>query len=129
MGWFRKMSFEKTPNNHINEYLISKEEDSNIRLSRELLSGAKDENDLDFKTDLSPAEITYITQLHYNDLVLQRLGFKPLYNDFLNKYKRLVISKNRLSRKEVIDSVKTQDNTDEVLSKMGNLSSITGSKK
>ena len=61
--------------NHISEYFNEVEIEGNGRISKELFNVGENEEQLDFKTDVSIQEIQIITAMYYNDLKLKKMGF------------------------------------------------------
>lgn len=113
--------------NHIEEYFQNNETGAG-RISRELFDVGKDNTDIDFKTDLTLNEIKDITSLHFNDDYLMSIGLPPMYRTFYQKYMRLVISKDRKSRQEFV-AINKSDQSDDMIGKLSNLQSLTGSKQ
>jgi hypothetical protein len=119
------MSKNKIPN-HVSEYFNAVEQNQQTRSSKELFS-AEDE-DIDLKTDIDHNEIRNIATLHVNDMYLKSIGLKPVFNKYHHKFMRLVISKDRKSRQEFVNLNK-QDNTEDAIANLSNLSNLTGAKK
>jgi len=113
--------------NHIEEY-FKQTENTQGRLSRDLFDVGEHNEHIDFKTDLSLDEIKDISSLHFNDNVLQSLGFPRLFEAYYIKFMRLVISKERKSRGEFV-SINKQSDSDETLNKLSNLDALRGSKQ
>lgn len=108
--------------NHIQEYFDGQQGNK----SSELFKIADEE--LDFKTDLNENEIKIITTLYYNDQFLISKGLKPIFKIYYEKYLRLRVSKDRLGRTEFV-KMNTTEQTDEVLQRLGNASTIISSRK
>jgi len=113
--------------NPIEEYLLNNDENSNNLISKEIFEVDNLEN-LDFKTDLSDNDIKNISCMHYNDLFLKKIGFKPIFINYYIKFMKLRISKDRQSRSEFVNINKTS-NEDETLTKLNEFTSIKDSKK
>lgn len=111
---------------HIQEYFANKEGHKDAFLTKELFEATKE--GVDIKTDLHLKEISLVNTLIYNDNLLKENGIKPIFEDFLYNYMRLKISLDRKSRGEFV-AVNKQDNSDDIIGKMGDLSSIRQSKK
>jgi len=62
-----------------------------------------DDDDLDLKTDLTEKKIVLINTLYENDLFLIERGLKPVFKTYYEKQLRLLISKDRMSRKEFVE--------------------------
>src|SRR6056297_508662 len=107
--------------NPIEEYFTKVEKDSKNIASKQLFSG--DDEDIDFKTDLTESDIKNINTLHMNDNYLKNIGLNPVFKNYYTKFMRLVISKNRKSRQEFVNLNKN-DNTEDMLSQMSNLSNL-----
>lgn len=112
--------------NHIEEYFTQVESDSKNIASKQLFSG--DEEDIDFKTDLTEQDIKNINTLFMNDNYLKSIGLKQIFKKYYEKYMRLVISKNRKSRQEFVNLNKNE-NTEDVIDQMSNLSNLTGARQ
>lgn len=115
----------KKLNNHIEEYLIQKDGNSNL-VSKEIFKADLDNTDI--KTELSIQEIVLINKLKFNDILLKSRGLKSVYSEFLNNYMRLKISLDRKSREEFVKINKSKD-SDDVVNTMSNFSNILGAKK
>jgi hypothetical protein len=77
------------------------------------------EDNTDIKTDLTEKQIVLVNTLHENDLFLVSRGLKPVFKSYYDKYLRLLISKNRESRKEFVEVNKAKkDEIPEHLTKM-----------
>lgn len=111
--------------NHIEEYFANQNQTPKENVSKELFKGDKD---IDLKTELEWREITLISILKYNNDMLVSHGLKPAWNNYLNDYMRLKVSLKRKSREEFV-SMHKNDNTDETLEKVSNISNIMGAKK
>lgn len=126
------MSTESEPReelpDHIKEYFNSKDGNEQALISKELFSIGKKGEQLDFKTDLSIDEIKDITSLTYNDTYLESIGLPKIFNGFITKYMRLVISKDRKSRGEFVQLNKRETQADNIQS-MGNLGMFGAAKK
>lgn len=114
---------EKT-NNHIEEYFLKNDNNSTAIASKELF---KSEN-IELRTDINDEEIINITKLKFNNKILQKHKLKPVFEDYINDFMKLKVSKDRKSRGEFVSINKT-NNTDEVINGMGNLSNIMGNRK
>lgn len=111
-------------NNHIEEYFLKSDNNSQAIASKELF---KNDN-VETKTELSDEEILIINKLKFNDSILERAGLKPVFNLFTQNYMILKISKERKSRQEFVN-INKADKTDEIMSGMGNLSNILNVRK
>lgn len=114
---------DKPKTNHIEEYFDAQQGNKSSELFK-----LSETEEIDLKTDLSDNEIKIITTLVMNDIFLKECGIKPIFEKYYNKYLRLRVSKDRLGRTEFV-KMNTQDNTDEVLQKLGNVSTITNARK
>lgn len=86
--------------NPIEEYF--KDRVSSDELKRSDLFSA-DDDDIDLKTDLSEKRIVLINTLHETDIFLKKRGLQPIFQSYYEKQLRLLISKDRQSRKEFVD--------------------------
>jgi|SRR6056297_522957 len=86
--------------NPIEEYF--KDRVSSDELKRSDLFSA-DDDDIDLKTELSEKRIVLINTLHETDIFLLKRGLKPVFKSYYEKQLRLLISKDRQSRKEFVD--------------------------
>ena len=116
----------KKMSNHIEEYFTEVEKNSSNIASKQLFSG--DEEDIDFKTDLTDQDIRDINTLFVNDNYLIKKGLKPVFKNYYQKFMRLVISKERKSRQEFVNLNK-QETSEDVINQMSNLSNLTGVRK
>lgn len=130
----KKPEVKKLPNllpakmpNHIEEYFAQREAGKDVLTSRELFKAEK--GDVDIKTELSQKEILIFNRLTYNDLILKSKKLKCPFEKLIYTYFRLKISLDRKSRGEFVAINQHQDKTDDILSKMSNISNITGVKK
>lgn len=121
-----KIETKKNMPDNIEEYFAKVEGTKQAFHSRELFE-AKEDN-IDLKTDLSNEEISLINVLFYNDMILKSRGLKPVFSNYINKFMRLKVSKDRLSRSEFvnINKVNTQE---DVLNIASNLKNITEPRK
>lgn len=115
----------KMPDN-IEEYFAKIEGTKEAFHSRELFKA--DEDSVDLKTHLKDEEIALINILMFNDILLKEAGLKSVYAEYLYKYMRLKISKDRLSRQEFVSINKTHTPED-MLSTMSNIKNITDVKR
>jgi len=90
--------------NPIEEYF--KDTGSQVLKKSEVFE-ADDEN-VDIKTDLTEQQIVLVNTLHENDLFLMERGLKPVFKSYYDKYLRLLVSKNRESRKEFVEVNKSK---------------------
>lgn len=109
--------------NHIEEYFAKVEGSKEAFNSRELFKAERE--NVDIKTDLSLQEIHLLNKLMFNDDFLINKGLKPAFQKFYYSYMRLKISLDRKSRQEFV-GINRADNSDDVLSKMSNMSNIIG---
>ncbi len=117
----------KKMSDSIEEYFIQSEGNSQAITSQEIFK-AEDEN-VDLRTHLTDEEIGYINTLEFNNLLLKQRGLKPVFSKFLNKYMRLKISKDRLSRGEFVNINRSKGDDAEVFDRLSNLKNITDAKK
>lgn len=115
----------KETNNHIEEYFAQNETSKDVITSKELFNADKN---VDIKTELGMKEIILINKISYYNLYLKSKGLKPVYDDFLNSYQRLKISFERKSRAEFVN-MNRGNNTDEVIDKFSQLSTIKNNKQ
>jgi hypothetical protein len=113
---------EKIPD-HIEEYFTKIEGTKEAFHSRELFRG--EEEGIDLKTHLTDEEIALINTLIYNDELLKKRKLKPIFKNFLYRFMRLKVSKDRLSRQEFVNINKTGDSTEDKLNMASNLANIT----
>lgn len=118
---------EDLPNN-IQEYFNTLDGNEQTLISKELFNIGKDGKDLDFKTDLSLDEIKDITSLYHNDEYLKAVGLRPIFKNYIEKYMRLVISKDRKSRGEFV-SLNKRESQGDTIEKIGSLGMFGASKK
>jgi len=74
---------------------------NNRSLGQELFD--VNDDDLDFKTDLTEEKINHITSLFETDLFFIKIGLKPLFKSYYEKYMRLMVSRKRQGRTEFVD--------------------------
>jgi hypothetical protein len=106
------MSSVNDPNkmpNPIAEWFSNREGNKDFAVSRELFQGEPDSVDL--RTDLDHREIILINNMFFNDQLLGKRGFPPLYTLWLNKYMRLKISHKRQSRSEFVNVNASSENS------------------
>ena len=111
------------------EEFFNQKEQNIIGISTKQLFSVEDDIDLDLKTETDIEEISIIERLYYLDTILVDMGLEPLYKPLYNKRLRLKISKDRGSRKEFVKINTKGEDTEETLSKFGNLSNILGVRK
>lgn len=109
-------------NNHIEEYFSKNENLKGNDLFR------IDDKNVDLKTELTENETRFINTLKLNDDFLERQGLIPIYKNYYKNLLRLLVSKERKGRREYVE-VHTKDNSDDVISKFGNLSNISNVRK
>lgn len=102
-------------NNHIEEYFLEVEKDSQAQASKQIFS-ATDE-DVAIKTEINQQEIVLINKLEMNNQFLESKGLKPVFRPFINNYMKLKISLDRKSRGEFV-SINKADTTDDLLKGM-----------
>ena len=83
---------------------------------------------VDLRTDLSISEILILNSMYINSKFLEKLGLKPLYSGFLDKYMRLKISLDRKSRGEFVD-INKKDRFKDKLQEFGNFKNLGEVKK
>ena len=118
-----KTKEEPVFNNHVQEYFDGQQGNKSSELFK-----LGEEKELDFKTDLSEKEIKIITTLYYSDLFLIEKHIRPVFEQYYSKYLRLRVSKDRLGRTEFV-KMNSQQDTDEILSRLGNASSVLTARK
>ena len=64
----------------------------------------------------------------FNNMILENRGLKPVFKPFITNFMKLKVSKDRKSRAEFVSINKTND-SDDVISKMGNIGNILGARK
>lgn len=111
---------------HIEEYFAKIEGTKESFVSRELFQA--DTDGIDLKTHLTDQEISLINTLLFNNSILQSRGLKPVYNKWIEKFMRLKVSKDRLSRTEFVNANRQMTPAEE-LSNVSNLNNILSSKK
>ena len=111
------------------EEFFNQKEQNIIGISTKQLFSVEDDIDLDLKTETDIEEISIIERLYYLDTILVDMGLEPLYKPLYIKRLRLKISKDRGSRKEFVKINTKGEDTEETLSKFGNLSNILGVRK
>jgi len=114
---------EKT-NNHIEEYFLKSDNNSQAIASKELFRDDK----IMLRTDISNDEIIIINKLMFNNSLLESCGLEQVFDGFINNFMKLKVSKDRKSRQEFV-SINKSDKTDEVMAGMGNISSILNARK
>lgn len=119
------MNNKKKMSDHIEEYFTKVEGTKESFASRELFKA--DDDGIDLKTHLTDEEISIINTLLFNNELLKKRGLKPVYEQWLHRYMRLKVSKDRLSRQEFVN-INRQMSPAEELDKLSNLKNITGSK-
>ncbi|MFP4025964.1 MAG: hypothetical protein ACLFVR_15695 [Thiohalospira sp.] len=98
---------DKNLSNHIEEYFLEVEKDSQAQASKQIFQ-ASDE-DVNIKTELSQAEIILMNKLHINNDFLVRKGLKPVFKPFMVNYMKLKISLDRKSRQEFVNINKSRE--------------------
>jgi len=116
----------KKMSNPIEEYFTSIEGNNQAFHSRELFN-AENET-IDLKTHLTDKEISLINVMMFNNSILKEAGLEPIYENFLIKYMRLKVSKDRLSRQEFV-KVNTQNSPEDVLNSASNIKNILDAKR
>lgn len=117
----------KSMPDHIEEYFIQTEGSKQNIISRDLFKA--EGSDIDLKTDLTNEEITILNTLFFNNEILRKRGLKPVYSNWIEKFMRLKVSKDRLSRNEFVSLNRVQEPAEEQLNKLGSFSNILQSKK
>lgn len=105
----------------IQAYFTQLNTDAKMNASSEIFNSKDDQ--LDFRTEVSEQEIAKIVSMRRNDTELAEYGIKPVYKDIIRNFERLRISKERKSRSEFVN-INKSDNTDQVLSRIGDASNI-----
>ena len=108
--------------NHVEEYFNQIETGGGTELFR-----VSDENS-DIKSEVSEQELRDINVLKMNDKFLESRGLKPVFINYYRHFLRLKISLKRQGRSEYVD-VNRRDNSDDTISKMGNLSNMLNVRK
>lgn len=116
----------KNMSSHIEEYFAKIEGTKESFVSRELFQAETD--NIDLKTHLTDEEISLINTLLFNNSVLVSRGLKPIYSKWIEKFMRLKVSKDRLSRTEFVNSNRQMTPAEE-LNNISNLKNIISSKK
>lgn len=114
----------KKTNNHIEEYFLKNNENDKHLVNKELFKG----DEIELRTELTDEEIVIINKLIFNNIVLKKHGLKPCFQPFITNFMRLKVSKNRQSRQEFVQ-INKENNTDEIINGMGNLSNILNVRK
>jgi len=104
--------------NHIEEYFTKNESQPGTELFR------IDDSNVDIKTELTEQEIRDVNTLMMNDKFLEKVKVGAIFKNYYQHLLRLKISLNRKGRSEYVD-INKHDNSDEVLTKFGNLSNIS----
>lgn len=117
---------QKKMSDHIEEYFAQVEGSKENIISRELFN-ATDET-IDLKTHLTDQEIVLINTLMFNNSILLSRGLKPVFQKWLNKYMRLKVSKDRLSRTEFVN-VNKQHSPEDTINQLSSFKNITQSKR
>lgn len=91
---------EKLPN-HIAEYFSNIETDSKLNVSKELFNANKE--NIDFKTELGLEEIFLLSVMEDVDIDFYTRGLRPVFSDFLMKFKSLRVSFERKGRNEFVN--------------------------
>jgi hypothetical protein len=118
------MSEEKPLINPIEEYFKNNSDKENNFIE---LFEANNEN-VDLRTDLSIQEIVIINKLIIIDNFIKEKVKSNIYDNFINHYLRLKISKDRLSRAEFVD-INRRDRFKKNLEEFGNFKAISEVKK
>lgn len=116
----------KSMPSHIEEYLAKVEGSKESFASRELFEATL--NNIDLKTHLTDQEINLINTLMFNNHILKSRGLVPIYDKWLEKFMRLKVSKDRLSRNEFVN-INRQMTPSEEISNISNLKNIIGTKQ
>lgn len=111
-------------NNHIEEYILKSDNNSQAIASKELFKDDK----IELKTDINDMEIVHINKMLFNNEILKKCGLKPAFEKFITGYMKLKVSKDRKSRGEFV-TINKQNNADEVMAGMSNISNILGVRK
>lgn len=82
----------------VNQFLENRDKNETVEILKELF----DSNKLRMITDLTEDEISVITRI----LGIAKLKQIPVYDDIINIYIALMLSKKRKSRFEIIDALK-----------------------
>jgi hypothetical protein len=114
---------QKKQLNHIEEYYDATTGNKSSELFR-----INEEEEIDLKTDLEENEIKLITAMFMTDNFLSEKGVGRVFEKYYNKYLRLRVSKDRQGRTEFVNMNRTE-NTDDVLNRLGNATSIVNSRK
>ena len=93
--------------------------------SDEIFSPGKDPDDIELRTDLTPKQIVLIQGIIENDNILEKCGIGKMYDNFIRKFMRLRVSKDRESRKEY-STANRPDNSLETIQTAGNLAQLGG---
>lgn len=117
----------KKMSNHIEEYFAQIEGTKESLISRELFKA--DSENIELKTHLTDEEIILINTLFFNNSILVNAGLKPVYSNWLEKYMRLKVSKDRLSRQEFVQINKQQFDDFKKVSDLSNIKNIMDTKK
>ena len=112
--------------NHIEEYCNAIEQNQQLKSSKELFS--IDEDDLDFKTEVTETELRIISNLFVMDNYLKNIGLPTIFEEYYTKFLRLVVSKNRKSREEFI-SINKANTDEETITRLSEFTNIVGAKK
>lgn len=114
----------KKTNNHIEEYFLKNDNNSTAIASKELF---KDDN-IELRTELKDEEIILINGMMFNNTMLKECGCEEVFEPFITNFMRLKVSKDRKSRGEFV-SINKQNDTNDVISSMGNIGNIMGARK
>lgn len=114
---------EKT-NNHIEEYFLKNDNNTTAIASKELFKDDK----IELRTDLNNDEIVLINNIMFNNKLLKDAGIEEVFSPFIINFMRLKVSKDRQSRGEFV-KINRQDNTEDALTGMSQISNILGARK
>lgn len=123
----KRLRKNKNLPDHIEEYFKNQEGSGEAIKSRELFTA--DKENIDLKTDLTNDEIALINTMLFNNQILKDSGLEPVYNDFLIKFMRLKVSKDRKSRAEFVGINQNKEEDDQVQKINKNLETLTKNRK
>ena len=104
----------------IEEYFTNLEENKGKVNHYEEIFNPKEEN-IDLQTEVTDDEIKLISTLKTFDDFLISKEIKPVYNNYVNFFLRLKISKDRKSRGEYVDVNKNKQDDEELNKRFANL--------
>lgn len=111
---------EKT--NPIQDFFSDKESGSGTELFR------VSEENVDIKTEVTATEARLVNVLMSNDDFLESKGIRRVYKNYYSRFLRLQISLDRKGRSEFVQ-INRKDNSDDTISKLGNLQNVLGARK